>query len=101
MDVSKITPNIQNLIKNQQSAEQSVNGKAFDTYLSKAMDTWNSTNDLHKNAEKIGTDFILGKTDDIASVMIAQEKANVALQFTVKVRDNLLDAYNEIMRMQI
>ena len=34
-------------------------------------------------------------------VMIAQEKASIALQYTVQLRDSILDAYNEIMRMQV
>jgi flagellar hook-basal body complex protein FliE len=33
--------------------------------------------------------------------MIALQKASVALQYTVAVRDKFLDAYKEIMQMQI
>jgi flagellar hook-basal body complex protein FliE len=33
--------------------------------------------------------------------MLAAEKANIALQFTLQIRNKLLDAYSEIMRMQI
>ena len=40
-------------------------------------------------------------TDDIHSVMIAGEKANLALQFTMKVRNKVVDAYKEVMNMQV
>ena len=42
--------------------------------------------------------FAAGKTD---KVLIAVEKADIALQFTLQVRNKIIDAYNEIMRMQI
>jgi flagellar hook-basal body complex protein FliE len=33
--------------------------------------------------------------------MITAEKANISLQLTVAIRNKILDAYNEIMRMQV
>lgn len=74
---------------------------SFDAYLDQALELWDNTNSLEKQSDKMTTDFVLGKTDDISSVMLASQKANVALQFTVKVRDTMLEAFNEIMRMQV
>jgi len=34
-------------------------------------------------------------------LLIAQTKATVALQYTVAVRDKLIESYREIMQMQI
>jgi len=34
-------------------------------------------------------------------VMIAVEEANIAFQFVMQVRNRLVDAYNEVMRMQV
>ena len=34
-------------------------------------------------------------------VTIAAEKADTALQFTLQIRNKIMDAYTEIMRMQI
>lgn len=70
----------------------------FSDYLNQAL---NSTNDLLVNAEKLADDFAAGKTDNIHDVTLAAEKADIALQFTMQVRSKILDAYNEIMRMQI
>ena len=53
--------------------------KSFSATLNSAMDMLNETNDLQ----------------------IALQKANVALQYTVAVRDKMLDAYKEIMNMSI
>lgn len=42
-----------------------------------------------------------GNGDSLDRVMIDMEKADIALQFTLQIRNKILDAYQEIMRMQI
>jgi flagellar hook-basal body complex protein FliE len=42
-----------------------------------------------------------GQTKDVADVMIASERANLSLNLTVQVRNKLLEAYQEIMRMPL
>jgi flagellar hook-basal body complex protein FliE len=70
----------------------------FSDYLNQAL---NSTNELLVNAEKLADDFAAGRTDNIHDVTLAAEKADLALQFTMQVRNKIMDAYAEIMRMQI
>ena len=43
----------------------------------------------------------LGQTTDIAGVTMAVERANLAMQLAVQVRNKAVDAYHEIFRMQI
>jgi len=66
-----------------------------------AMKNIETTNTLEKRADQMSVDFAVGKINSVADVMIAQEKATIALQYTVQLRNKLLDAYKEIMRMQI
>jgi flagellar hook-basal body complex protein FliE len=42
-----------------------------------------------------------GEIRDVAEVMIASEKATLALQLTVQVRNKVVEAYQEIMRMPV
>jgi flagellar hook-basal body complex protein FliE len=58
-------------------------------------------NSLQKNSEYLNNKLILGEVENIHQVMIAAEKADLALQLTLQIRNKILDAYNEIMRMQI
>ena len=44
--------------------------------------------------------FALGKGHDLHDVMIAGEKADLSLRLLLQIRNKLLDAYQEIMRMQ-
>lgn len=53
------------------------------------------------NADQITEDFVLGRTDSIHQVMIATEKAKLALDLTVAIQNKIISAYNDIMRMQI
>ncbi len=70
----------------------------FANYLKDALDT---TNNLLQESDKISNDFAAGITDNIHAVTIAADKADTALQFTLQIRNKIMDAYSEIMRMQI
>lgn len=72
--------------------------KPFSEYLKNAV---KETNTLLLESEKLADQFPAGRTDNIHEVLIAAEKASIALQFTTQIRNKILDAYNEIMRMQI
>ncbi len=71
---------------------------SFGEYLNSAL---MKVTDLENQSDQLKEDFALGKTDNIADVLIAGEKATGALQFTMQIRNKILDAYSEIMRMQI
>ena len=47
------------------------------------------------------TALLTGNVDDIAGTVVDLEKADVALRLTIQVRNKVLDAYNEVMRMQV
>ena len=46
-------------------------------------------------------DFMTGKNDNIVDLMVAQEKSNILLQYTLQVRSGVMTAYKEIMNLQI
>ncbi len=54
-----------------------------------------------KESEQMIRDFALGEDVELHQVMIAAEEANLALQLTVQVRNKVIEAYQEIMRMQL
>lgn len=59
------------------------------------------TNGLLNKADQISTDFSLNKTADLHEVMIAVEEAGMALNYTMQVRNKVIEGYQELMRMQI
>lgn len=52
-------------------------------------------------ADAMSTQLALGNTDDVAAVMIAGEKASLSWQLLQQVRNKMLEAFQEIMRMQV
>lgn len=74
---------------------------SFSSVLDSAMNMLNETNDLQNKAESAEIQFALGDAENTHDLQIALQKANVALQYTVAVRDKMLDAYKEIMNMSI
>lgn len=72
--------------------------KTFGQFLSEAI---TDVNELQQTAHHASIDLAAGKVQDIAQVMVASEKATVALQLTMQVRNKVVDAYQEIMRMQM
>lgn len=81
--------------------KENTTANSFDNMLAAAMNMVNETNDFQNAAESEEIRFALGESTNTHDLLIAQEKANVALQFTVAVRDKVLEAYREIMNMQI
>ena len=77
------------------SASENINFKDL------LVDALNNVNALEQESDKMTEDFIAGRTDDIHSVLIAADKASISLQFITEVRNKVMEAYQEIMRMQI
>lgn len=73
-------------------------GKSFGQVLGDAL---GQVNKLQNGAEQASLDLAAGKVQDVSQVVIATEKASVALQLTMQVRNKVIDAYQEIMRMQV
>lgn len=55
-----------------------------------------------KSAESLGQRFVLGDDSvNLSDVMIASQKASIAFQATVQVRNKLVSAYQDIMNIQV
>lgn len=81
--------------------EEKTDGTMFGALLNTAIDQIKTTNSYLSDAEDEEIKFALGETENTHDLMIALQKASTALQYTVAVRDKLMDAYKEIMQIQI
>ncbi len=59
------------------------------------------TNNLQLQADALTQQYLAGKVEDVHQVMLALEQANLSLQLMVQVRNKVIEAYQEIWRMQI
>lgn len=98
MQVSKLqqqiplVPNVRNPVSTQGI------GKDFAAFLQESL---TQVNQLQNQSDKLTQQFISGELSDVHSLMIAAEKASLGLQLTVQVRNKMIEAYQEMMRMQV
>ncbi|HHW38876.1 MAG TPA: flagellar hook-basal body complex protein FliE [Bacillales bacterium] len=72
--------------------------KKFSSALMNAIDELNKS---QIQSDVVTNQFIKGEITDIHDVMIAAQKASVTRQTAIEIRNKVIDAYKEIMRMQI
>ena len=72
--------------------------KTFGEYLT---DSLKKVNELHHEADKWKAALAAGKVEDISQVVVAGQKAEIATQLTLQIRNRAVSAYQEIMRMQV
>lgn len=76
------------------------NNETFEAMFESAMTMLNETNDLTNAASEEEMKYALGLSSNTHDLQAAQYKANISLQYTVAVRNSLIDAYKEIMNLQ-
>ena len=74
------------------------NGVSFKETVSNFV---NEVNDLQVKAGESVENFATGKVENVHEVMIAMSKAEVSFKFMMETRNKLIDAYKEIIRMQV
>lgn len=70
----------------------------FDTAMQDAL---KSVSRVQEAASDASVAYERGDTHDLASVMIARQKASIAFEATLQVRNRLLGAYKDVMSMPL
>lgn len=73
-------------------------GKQFNNFLHEAMQKMNQQ---EGTVDKLTEQFIRGDLTDVHQILIASQKASLGLELTVQVRNKVVEAYQEVMRIQI
>ena len=61
----------------------------------------NSVNDLHMESAQIQDAFLNGEPVELHQVMIKAEEAGLAMDLLLEIRNRLVNAYNELLRMPV
>lgn len=97
MDLSKVSPLTQGLTGKSLPTAGDEGGNFSDVLKNYLRQVNNSLNE----AEKMTQDFALGKNIELHQVVLATEQASLALQLTIQIRNKIIEAYQEVMRMQL
>lgn len=73
--------------------------EAAKSFKSTLTDSLKKVNDLEEQKETMIEEFASGKTQNVHELMIAMQKAGMAMQMTGAVRSKIMTSYKEIMQM--
>lgn len=71
------------------------------TFKDTLMKMLGDVNDKINTSDDNTRDLATGATGDIQKVVTSVEEANLSMQYMMSIRTKLLDAYNEISRLQV
>jgi len=72
--------------------------ESFGKMLARSLD---DVNQLKLSADEAINDLAAGKQEDIHQTMISLEKADVAFQLMMQIRNKIVAAYETVMRMPV
>lgn len=98
MEIGKVN-GYNNFLKFEDSKE--IGKKSSNDFSDLLSQYLNQVNDLQLQSEELKTNLAIGKLDNLHDLTIATEKANVSLQIVMSIRNKIVEAYKEIMRIQI
>lgn len=103
MDIASLTGIESGFIKNAAIENQNLKTEdaSFSSVFQSVKDMLNETSELQNAAEEAEMQFMLGYANNTHDLQAAQTKATIALNYTIAVRDRMLEAYKEIMNIQI
>ena len=105
MDISSLlnisSPAITQAAKNAAVSRVPEAAESFSSLFQSALSNIDETNALLNQQEEEEIKFALGITDSTHDLSIAMAKAETALSYTVALRDKFLEAYQQIMQIQV
>ena len=103
MNINPLTPNIFNILTSEptfskQSDEVELSFGSFADVLNDSMKTAIEAD----AADKVSAvELLIGKSDDLSGLLLDAQKAEISLNLALQIRNKVIDAYTEIMRMSV
>jgi len=102
MSINPLSPNLQHLFDptpiSGNTGRTIAEGGSFSDILTESLENAGSSDFLDK---KSSSQLLLGINDDLSGMLIDAQKAELALNFALQIRNKVIDAYNEVMRMSV
>jgi len=97
--IGPLSPNLQlPEVQKPQSFGKEKSGTSFGEILKDAIST---VNELQKQSNQEIQKLMTGESQDLHTTLIAVQKADLSFQMMMQVRNKIIQAYQEIMRMQV
>jgi flagellar hook-basal body complex protein FliE len=96
-DIAFGAPKISPLPEDAAAVSQPATASFADTLKGMLSDVNDKVNTSDQNSK----DLAMGKTNDLNKVVTSVEEANLSMQFTMAIRNKLMESYQEISRMTV
>ena len=95
-----IESNMQSLtpLSPQKKVQEGGTGASFSSMLQRSVA---EVNQLQNQADSSIEQLIVGRSRNLHETMISLEKADISFRLMMEVRNKIIEAYHEIMRMQV
>ena len=101
MNLNPLTPNIMHLFNHEPvkvDSRLTNSESSFADILTESLNTASVTDFTDKGSM---LELMMGEADDLSGLLIDAQKAELALQLALQLRNKVIDAYNEVMRMSV
>jgi len=105
MNINPLSSNLVNLLANEalkfdsdKLTDSDLNSGSFADILTEALTTASQADTVDKISS---LELLMGQTDDLSGLMLDMQKAELSLNLALQIRNKVVDAYNEVMRMSV
>ncbi|WP_291652325.1 flagellar hook-basal body complex protein FliE [Clostridium sp.] len=98
---------VNNFVPSEKIFENSINtnniktSSAENSFQNVLKDSLDKLNEKQINADNITNDFISGKDVEVHEMMLSMEESKMSLQLAIQVRNKVVEAVQELTRMQL
>ena len=102
MPIDPISQNIVHLFNNEPVTTATSNAAGTDGSFANVLSDAFATAKEKDAADKSSmVQLLMGEGDDLSRLLIDAQKAELSLQLALQIRNKVIDAYNEVMRMSV
>jgi len=105
MNINPLSSNLVNLLSNEalkfdsdKLTDPDQASGSFANILTEALTTASQADAVDKISS---LELLIGQTDDLSGLMLDMQKAELSLNLALQIRNKVIDAYNEVMRMSV
>jgi len=104
MSINPLTPNIMQLLNTEplkgssNRLKEMGSGGSFEDIMTEALRTAGQKDAVDKGSS---LELLMGESDDLSGLLIDAQKAELSLQLALQIRNKIIDAYNEVLRMSV
>jgi len=104
MNINPLSSNLVNLLSNEAiklDTDNTAGAEQSDSFANILTDSFNTAAQADTTDKVSSLELLSGQTDDLSGVMLDMQKAEMSLSLALQIRNKIVDAYDEIMRMSV